>query len=138
MSADTTPGLEAERAAFEAVFSAPPYEFDMMRHPENSAWPGNYLSYHVHCAWDAWQEGRRAPTQDADGWMPIETAPKDGTPVLLRSRKGRVADGAWITATSNCGGWAWPYVLLEPVEWRKLPDEALAHWGAPAATGIKP
>jgi len=70
-----------------------------------------------------WIVERAAATQPAvaAGWVPIETAPKDGTPLLLRSKKGRIADGAWITATSSCGGWAWAYVNQEPVEWRHLP-----------------
>ena len=63
------------------------------------------------------------PTAQAEGWRPIKTAPKDGTPLLLRSKKGRIADGAWITATSSCGGWAWAYVNLEPIEWQPLPVE---------------
>ena len=64
-----------------------------------------------------------SPTEGMAGWQPIETAPKDGTPLLLRSKKGRIADGAWITATSSCGGWTWAYVNLEPIEWQPLPVE---------------
>ena len=64
-----------------------------------------------------------SPTEGMAGWQPIETAPKDGTPLLLRSKKGRIADGAWITATSSCGGWAWAYFNLEPIEWQPLPVE---------------
>lgn len=63
MRTDSTPSHETERAAFEAIFSAPPYEFLMDRHPANPAlaWPGRYKDYNVRCAWDAWQEARRAP-----------------------------------------------------------------------------
>ena len=64
-----------------------------------------------------------SPPEGMAGWQPIETAPKDGTPLLLRSKKGRIADGAWITATSSCGGWTWAYVNLEPIEWQPLPVE---------------
>jgi hypothetical protein len=74
-------------------------------------------------AWNCRAALAAAPAQPVyDGWKPIETAPKDGTPLLLRSKKGRIADGTWITATSSCGGWAWAYVNQEPVEWRPLPD----------------
>jgi len=55
-------------------------------------------------------------------WQPIETAPKDGTHVLLRSRKNHLADGCWITANSQCGGWAWAYLLQEPTHWMQMPE----------------
>lgn len=50
-------------------------------------------------------------------WQPIETAPKDGTSILLRSPQGRIADGEW----GRYGAWTWPYVMVEPTEWRPLP-----------------
>lgn len=53
-------------------------------------------------------------------WQPIETAPKDGTSILLRSPQGRIADGFW----GQYGAWAWPYVMVEPIEWRPLPIDA--------------
>lgn len=55
-------------------------------------------------------------------WQPIETAPKDG-PILLRSKKGRVADGMWIAATDTRGGWAWALIHQEPTHWMPLPPE---------------
>lgn len=45
---------EVRRAAFRKIFANPPYEFSMARHTEDStSWPGNYVAYHVECAWQA-------------------------------------------------------------------------------------
>lgn len=63
---------------------------------------------------------RAALAADADrvsAWQPIETAPKDGTEILLSSPKGgAIANGAWIGL-----GWAWPYIRREPTHWQLLP-----------------
>lgn len=64
----------------------------------------------------------------APQWQPIETAPKD-RPILLRSKKGRIADGMWIAATDTRGGWAWALVRQEPTHWMPIPPEP----SAPAA-----
>ena len=88
--------------------------------------PGGGVKYHatIHKPLPAGTKLYAAPQPALSaGWQPIETAPKDGTPLLLRSKKGRIADGAWITATSSCGGWTWAYVNLEPIEWQPLPVE---------------
>ena len=42
------------RAAFEAWISAPPYEREVERFGDNSAWPGNYRELDVDLAWCAW------------------------------------------------------------------------------------
>lgn len=42
------------RAAFEAWISAPPFEREVERFGENSAWPGNYRDIDVDLAWQAW------------------------------------------------------------------------------------
>ena len=47
-------------------------------------------------------------------WQPIETAPKDGTTVLLSSPSGRIADGCWH---ERWGVWSWPYVMVNPTHW---------------------
>ena len=46
-------------------------------------------------------------------WYPIETAPKDGTQILLAT-KTHIADGIW----NSC--WAWPYLKIDPLYWRPL------------------
>jgi len=52
-------------------------------------------------------------------WQPIETAPRDGTIILLSTPKGRVADGMWH---KRYGVWAWTYVMVEPTHWMPLPE----------------
>ena len=52
-------------------------------------------------------------------WQPIETAPKDGSFILLASPKGRIADGFWSLVY---GVWSWPYVMVEPTHWMPLPE----------------
>lgn len=42
------------RAAFEAWISGPPYEREIERFGEGSAWPGNYRDIDVDLAWNAW------------------------------------------------------------------------------------
>jgi hypothetical protein len=42
------------RAAFEAWISAPPFEREVERFGDNSAWPGNYRELDVDLAWQAW------------------------------------------------------------------------------------
>lgn len=62
------------------------------------------------------------PAQAQDAWQPIATAPNDGTEILLRSAKGRIANGLWSAASERSGFWAWAYVHQEPVEWMPLPS----------------
>ena len=52
-------------------------------------------------------------------WQPIETAPKDGSFILLATPKGRIADGFWSPVY---GVWSWPYVVVEPTHWMPLPE----------------
>lgn len=52
-------------------------------------------------------------------WQPIETAPKDGSFILLATPKGRIADGFWSLVY---GVWSWPYVMVEPTHWMPLPE----------------
>lgn len=56
-------------------------------------------------------------------WMPIDSAPKDGSSVLLRSMAGTgVADGYWLQSAYNGNGaWIWPYVHKVPTHWMPIP-----------------
>ena len=56
-------------------------------------------------------------------WQPIETAPTDGTRILLCGRGGKIADGHY----GQPDGWAnpkrfvWPYIHANPTHWMPLP-----------------
>lgn len=67
--------LEAERALFEA--DAEQYGFDLTRWRCAAPEPwSEYASTAAGHRWGGWLAAR--PT-----WQPIETAPKDGTPILI-------------------------------------------------------
>ena len=51
-------------------------------------------------------------------WQPIETAPKDGSFILLATPKCLIADGFWSLVYRV---WSWPYVMVEPTHWMPLP-----------------
>jgi hypothetical protein len=50
---------DESRKQFEAWVSGPPFEYDVDRYPENSAWPGSYMHLGTDHAWHAWQEARK-------------------------------------------------------------------------------
>lgn len=62
-------------------------------------------------------------------WQPIETAPKDGTRILIREKGGRVQVARWA---DNWGAKDWYvqlttngtdfYPTLEVTEWTPIPD----------------
>lgn len=58
-------------------------------------------------------------TRRIEMWQPIETAPKNGSSILLATPKGRIADGFW---SPIYGVWSWPYVMVEPTHWMPLPE----------------
>lgn len=64
-----------------------------------------------------------APQQVAQPWMPIETAPKDGTRVLLVIDHGEWGDKIWTGLWAN--GWMVSYGKTSnpPTHWMPLPAE---------------
>ena len=69
----------------------------------------------------------RAMVQPAapDGWQPIETAPTDGTRILLRGMGGKIADGHYgqPDGYANPKQFVWPYIHANPTHWRPLPAQ---------------
>jgi len=61
----------------------------LARHPG-----GAYRTVTVERAWQLWQVAVQ-PAMPADAWQPIETAPKDGTDVMLTDGE-HVTVGHWI------------------------------------------
>lgn len=74
-----------------------------------------------------------AQVQDVVGWQSMDTAPKDGTRILIwfvhpnaRFSKDPVAEG-WAAAHEaywidhNCGGWTWHGLCGAPMLWQPLP-----------------
>jgi len=63
-------------------------------------------------------------------WQPIETAPKDGTNILLFNRAGNVAAGLWLSGALGTGwflrGGNRPDTFFNehfgPTHWQPLPE----------------
>ena len=57
-------------------------------------------------------------------WQPIETAPTDGTRILLRGMGGKIADGHYgqPDGYANPKQFVWPYIHANPTHWRPLPE----------------
>lgn len=80
------------------------------------------------------REEREEEARIADGWQPIETAPKDGTPILVWDESmgyynahshgqddRRYAIGYWRTKSGK--GWGNRNTSRpEPTHWQPLPD----------------
>ncbi len=88
-------------------------------------------------AWDDKTEQRKCVSDlrdritallDSGGWMPIETAPKDGASILVHCGGDLQAVCYWSTSLWVSKGGAWIYeecrsdtVELEPTHWQPLP-----------------
>lgn len=60
---------------------------------------------------------------DAQGWRPIETAPKDGSPVLLFSTSEGQDVGSWEVTYDAGHEWmdAQGYSIYDVTHWQPLP-----------------
>lgn len=70
--------MSRAREEFEAWISSPPYEREVERFGDGSAWPGSYREIDVDLAWCSWSASRSAlaaPAERVAQWRPIETAP---------------------------------------------------------------
>ena len=56
-------------------------------------------------------------------WQPIETAPKDGTIVLLSGPDQKPASGYYQDGWWLCVGTGSVKLTLDPTRWMGLPDE---------------
>lgn len=88
-------GVPDERAAFERVISASPYEKTIRRWPEGHAWPGNYVDISVDLAWCMWQ---------ARGLLAAPAAPQPARStelerqIAIRDGEERAASEAYFKA----------------------------------------
>jgi hypothetical protein len=53
-------------------------------------------------------------------WQPIETAPKDGTEILVLEREKK--DISYVAYYSKFEGWTVPYDEVDPTHWMPLPE----------------
>lgn len=54
-------------------------------------------------------------------WQTIDTAPRDGSQILLADHLV-ASDGYFeLFSNNNKGSWIWPYVLRTPTHWMPLP-----------------
>jgi hypothetical protein len=65
------------RKRFEAWAKVAPREWEVDIHNGEGAWPGQYTEYHVQCAFEAYQAGRRAGAEE------------------MRERAAKVSDSAY-------------------------------------------
>lgn len=79
-------------------------------------------------SYDAAAAGAEALRQQAQTWQPIETAPKDGTRILVaRVTDGRVGISWWDgLRLEDKDKWACYSMLTPPTHWMPLPDPPAA------------
>ncbi len=69
---------------------------------------------------ESYRKGRMPQSIAMVGWQPIETAPRDGTPIMLGFAGAGVSSGLWWR-----GGWARGPAEqndLSPTHWMPLPE----------------
>lgn len=69
----------------------------------------------------------KAALQQGDGWRPIESAPKDGTPILVSIFEFNKPDGKCLIVPAYWDGYYWRedgeygHDLYQPTHWQPLP-----------------
>lgn len=84
-----------------------------------------YRTVSVQRAWDLWQAATRAA---ASAWQPIETAPKDGTEVLLYA-PATVFDGKPVAERITYGAWSEPSQVSR-IQYKEgfAPEQVFDEW----------
>lgn len=101
---DTTPIPPAsERERFEAwVLDTYNYGYSLTRSSEVE---GAYVHDGTDMAWDAWQaRAALSHSSTPQEWQPIESAPKDGTHILLANKAG-TSEGGWLSDIDHGADW---------------------------------
>lgn len=122
MSEDDT---KRARVAYEAFRGGLlPMDCDVPRWEDAPSWIRDVaLVAYLQGKLDAPKESRAVP-QISGVWHPIETAPKDGTPVLLgfpdylHAMHGHCEDGIWGQLDSDFG---FEHLPTQPTHWMPLP-----------------
>ena len=87
---------DTTRDAFEAWYSGDG------KYPESIKREGTaYKLIKTSLSWWAWE---KATEQGKPQWLPIESAPKDGTHILLVNKSG-VSEGGWLTDIDHGADW---------------------------------
>lgn len=73
---------------------------------------------------------------DVGKWQPIETAPKDGTEILIVERNGRRRVAKWLEPWGSKGDWYVQvstgddhYPTIEVIGWQPLPSPPISTAG---------
>jgi hypothetical protein len=80
------------RAAFEAWISAPPFEREVKRFGENSAWPGNYRKLDVDLAWCAWSAAMALASQRVRQLEAAEEGAAEAFGVVVQDKRDLEAE----------------------------------------------
>lgn len=119
-----------ERAAFEVWARSQGYQHDELARSKIGIVSPEYFNPNTESAYKAYQAGRNALASSPSsapaesGWQPIETAPKDGTQIVLLW-DGKVVVGHWFRGESVWSGPAQNWIKdqwgLNSVAYRSAP-----------------
>jgi len=82
------------RVRFEDEFSKSPFEFDLVRFPNDLSkysWPGSYRNYNVQCAWEGFQFGYKSAIESAAKAASVENCDHlDDAVVLTKEQAANI------------------------------------------------